>query len=69
MEHNPKNAHARFRRAFVLKALKQFEAAAADFECVRALAPDNPVLVVNYLRVHKTECVELCRAGEEPEFY
>ena len=29
---NPKNAHAHFRRAFSLKALKRYEEAVEDFE-------------------------------------
>jgi Tfp pilus assembly protein PilF len=32
LKRNPKNAHAHFRRAFSLKALKEFKKAVADFE-------------------------------------
>ncbi len=45
---NPKNAHAYFRRAFSLKAMKRFAEAAEDFEKAKLLAPMNPSLVVNY---------------------
>jgi len=45
---NPKNAHAYFRRAFSLKALKRFTEAAEDFECAKLNDPMNPKLVVNH---------------------
>eukprot|EP00351_Strombidinopsis_sp_SopsisLIS2011_P004411 CAMPEP_0116882806 /NCGR_PEP_ID=MMETSP0463-20121206/15162_1 /TAXON_ID=181622 /ORGANISM="Strombidinopsis sp, Strain SopsisLIS2011" /LENGTH=56 /DNA_ID=CAMNT_0004536607 /DNA_START=985 /DNA_END=1155 /DNA_ORIENTATION=- len=41
IKRNPKNAHAYFRRAFSLKALKKFGAAADDFEKAKALDPLN----------------------------
>jgi Flp pilus assembly protein TadD len=45
---NHRNAHAYFRRAFSLKALKQFSEAAEDFEKAKNLDPMNPQLVVNH---------------------
>jgi tetratricopeptide (TPR) repeat protein len=39
---NSHNAHAYFRRAFSLKALKQFAEAAEDFEKAKNLDPMNP---------------------------
>ena len=43
-----KNAHAYFGRAFAHKAVKNYEAAADDFEKAKALDPQNPRLIVNY---------------------
>jgi len=59
------NARAYFRRAFAHKALKCYDDAAADFEKAKELEPNNPALIVNYKRIHDTECIELCKAGEE----
>jgi len=61
------NAHAYFRRAFAHKALKRYDDAAADFEKAKELEPNNPALIVNYKRIHDTECIELCKAGEEDQ--
>ena len=61
----PSNAHAYFRRAFAHKALKNYDDAASDFEKAKELDPSNPALIVNYKRIHDTECIELCKAGEE----
>merc|ERR1711924_471042 len=61
----PQNAHAYFRRAFAFKALEQYDDAASDFEKAEESAPHNPALIVNYKRIHDTECIELCKAGEE----
>mmetsp|Transcript_34158 Transcript_34158/g.90254 ORF Transcript_34158/g.90254 Transcript_34158/m.90254 type:complete len:96 (+) Transcript_34158:243-530(+) len=61
----PKNAHAYFRRAFSLKALGRYEEAAGDLETAKAMSPDDPMLVVNYLQLHRTDAIELCRAGQE----
>jgi tetratricopeptide (TPR) repeat protein len=66
--HNPRNAHAFFRRGFAWKSLNDFEKAADDLETAKALDPDNPFLVVNYSQLHLTECVVLCLAGDEKEF-
>ena len=68
IKHNPTNAHAHFRRAFVHKALGHLEAAADDFEVAKMLDPDNPHLIVNYKTLHDTECIILCRPGDEPEY-
>jgi len=48
---NPKNAHAYFRRAFSLKALKRYPESVEDFEKARKLDPMNPALVVNYKKL------------------
>jgi Tfp pilus assembly protein PilF len=48
IKRNPKNAHAYFRRAFSLKALKEFGKAADDFEKAKNLDPLNPQLVLNH---------------------
>jgi len=58
---NPKNAHAYFRRAFSLKALKvsweylliiyvmqRFNEAVEDFEMAKNLDTHNPHMLVNY---------------------
>jgi len=68
IEHNPRNAHAFFRRGFAWKSLGDFDKAADDFETAKMLAPDNPHLVLNYSRIHDTEVVVLCAAGEETHF-
>jgi len=60
-----KNAHAYFRRGFAYKALGKFDEAAQDFETAKAIAPDNPLLVVNYFQLHSTDVIELCKAGQE----
>jgi Tfp pilus assembly protein PilF len=57
---NPKNAHAYFRRAFSLKALKEFARAAQDFETARTLDPMNPQLLVNYKQLKGVSCIVLC---------
>jgi len=45
---NPKNAHARFRRAFSLKALRKYNESVEDFEKAKLLDPLNPKMIVNY---------------------
>ena len=62
---HPKNAHAYFRRAFAYKALGSFDNAANDFETAKAIAPENPLLIVNYLQLYSTPVIELCKAGQE----
>lgn len=62
---NPKNAHAHFRRAFSLKALKQYAEAADDFEKAKDLAPLDPKMVVNYKKLKGVSCIVLCEPGEE----
>ena len=62
---NPKNAHAHFRRAFSLKALKRYSEAADDFERAKELDPMNPKLVVNYKKLKGVSCIVLCKPGEE----
>ena len=52
-------------RAFAHKALGNFESSANDFETAKAIAPENPLLVVNYLQLHTTPVIELCKAGQE----
>ena len=76
---NPKNAHAFFRRAFSLKALKvsqplqltslqNYSEAAEDFEQAKNLDPMNPMLVVNYKKLKGVGCIVLCEPGEERIF-
>ena len=65
---NPKNAHAYFRRAFSLKALKKYAEAAEDFEQAKNLDPMNPKLVVNYKKLKGVGCIVLCEPGEERVF-
>ena len=60
-----KNAHAYFRRGFAYKALGRFDEAAQDFETAKAIAPGNPLLVVNYFQLNSTDVIELCKAGQE----
>ena len=48
IQKNPKNAHAHFRRAFSLKALKYYDRSVTDFEQAKVLDPINPMMVVNY---------------------
>ena len=62
---HPNNSHAYFRRGLAHKSLGRFEEAANDLETAKALAPDNPLLVVNYLQLHSTDVIELCKAGQE----
>ena len=62
---HPKNAHAYFRRGFAYKSLGRFDEAAQDLETAKAMQPDNPLLVVNYLQLHRTDVIELCKAGQE----
>ena len=52
-------------RAVAHKALGNFESSANDFETAKAIAPENPLLVVNYLQLHNTPVIELCKAGQE----
>jgi tetratricopeptide (TPR) repeat protein len=56
---NPKNAHAYFRRAFSLKALKRYNEAADDFEMAKALDPLNQKLVINYKKLSGINCIVL----------
>ena len=65
---NPTNAHAHFRRAFSLKALKRWSEAADDFELAKQLDPMNPKLVVNYKKLKGIICLVLCEPGEEKLF-
>ena len=65
---NPKNAHAHFRRAFSLKALKNYSDAAEDFEQAKSLDPLNPKMVVNYKKLKGVTCIVLCKPGEEKVF-
>ena len=65
---NPRNAHAFFRRAFSLKALKNYSEAAEDFETAKKLDPMNPMLVVNYKKLKGVGCIVLCEPGEERVF-
>ena len=65
---NPRNAHAFFRRAFSLKALKSYSEAAEDFETAKKLDPMNPMLVVNYKKLKGVGCIVLCEPGEERVF-
>ena len=65
---NPKNAHAYFRRAFSLKALKRYPEAAEDFESAKNLDPMNPKLVVNYKQLKNVSCIVLCEPGDEKNF-
>lgn len=66
--HKRKNAHAYFRRAFSLKALKRFAEAAADFEDAKKYDPLNAKLVVNYKHLKGVSCIVLCEPGEEKVF-
>jgi len=68
VDRNPKNAHAHFRRAFSLKALKRYTEAADDFEKAKDLAPLDPKMVVNYKKLKGVSCIVLCEPGEEPHF-
>ena len=65
---NPKNAHAYFRRAFSLKALKRFTEAAEDFESAKSNDPMNPKLVVNHKQLKNVVCIVLCEPGDEKLF-
>lgn len=68
IERNTRNAHAYFRRAFSLKALKRYAEAADDFERAKELAPLDPKMVVNYKKLKGVGCIVLCEPGEEPLF-
>lgn len=68
IEHNPHNAHAYFRRGFAFKALGRLADAATDFETAKLLDPTNLELVVNYKEIKDTECIILCRPGDERVF-
>lgn len=68
IDRNKKNAHAHFRRAFSLKALKNYAEAAEDFEKAKDLAPLDPKMVVNYKKLKGVSCIVLCEPGEEPIF-
>ena len=62
---NPKNANAYFRRAFSLKALKQYNRAIEDFEKAKQLDPMNESLMVNYKKLKGVQCIVLCEPGAE----
>lgn len=62
------NAHAYFRRGFAYKALGRLEDAASDLETAKQLDPTDLQLVVNYKEIKDTECIELCRPGDEKVF-
>lgn len=68
LKKNSKNAHAYFRRAFSQKSLKNYSAAADDFEKAKELNPMDPKLVINYKKLKGVTCIVLCRPGEEPTF-
>lgn len=68
LKRNPKNAHAHFRRAFSLKALKEFKKAVADFEQAQNLDRHNPHMLVNYKQMKDVKCIVLCEPGEEKLF-
>jgi Flp pilus assembly protein TadD len=68
IKRNPKNAHAYFRRAFSLKALKEFKKAADDFAKALELDPNNPQIVVNHKKLKGVQCIVLCEPGAEKEF-
>jgi tetratricopeptide (TPR) repeat protein len=68
IKRKPKNAHAYFRRAFSLKALKRFAEAADDFENAKKYDPLNPKLVVNYKHLKGVSCIVLCEPGDEKVF-
>lgn len=68
LKRNLKNAHAYFRRAFSLKALKRFPEAADDFESAKKFDQLNPKLVVNYKKLKGISCIVLCEPGEEKLF-
>ena len=57
---NPKNANAYFRRAFSLKALKQYDRSVEDFEKAKQLDPTNESLMVNYKKLKGISCIVLC---------
>ena len=61
----PKNSHAFFGRAFALKALKNYEAAAEDLEKAKELGPFNPKLIVNPKKIYEIKYIKLCEPGEE----
>jgi len=65
---NPANAHAYFRRAFSLKALRRYEEAADDFEKARTLDPLNHKMAINYKKLKGVNCIVLCKAGQEKRF-
>ena len=69
LKRNPSNAHAYFRRAFSLKALKKFAEAADDFQVAQDLDNTNPLLVVNHKKLRTVSCIVLCEPGEEPIFH
>ena len=68
IKRNPMNAHAHFRRAFSLKALKKYAEAADDFESAKNLDPLNPKLVINYKKLKGVHCIVLCDPGSEKTF-
>jgi tetratricopeptide (TPR) repeat protein len=65
---NSKNAHAYFRRAFSLKAMKNFPAAAEDFETAKGLDPMNPHMLINHKQLKNVKCIVLCEPGKEKAF-
>jgi tetratricopeptide (TPR) repeat protein len=68
IKRSPKNAHAYFRRAFSLKALKEFAKAADDFEMAKNIDPLNPQLVINHKKLKGVGCIVLCEPGMEKDF-
>jgi Flp pilus assembly protein TadD len=65
---NNKNAHAYFRRAFSLKAMKDFTQAAEDFERAKELDPMNPHMLINHKQLKNVKCIVLCEPGKEKLF-
>ena len=60
LKKNPKNAHAHFRRAFSLKALKKFALAVEDFQQAQNLDKYNPAMVINPKQLKTVTCIVLC---------
>jgi len=60
----PKNSHAYFGRAFAYKALKNYDAAAEDFEKAKELDPFNPKLIINAKKIYDIKSIKLCDPGE-----
>ena len=68
IKRSPKNAHAYFRRAFSLKTLKRFAAAAEVFEKARNLDTMNPHMLMNHKKPKEVSCIVLCDPGKEKFF-